>query len=262
LDPVVVRPRRITSFIATPEVKSGRHRWLGTSFADDEDLGTEHPDSVSKAHRTVLQLSSTDIRLPDKVGFDKVSSSCKFASTDTLVGDDVENPKAENLTPTLGQVSGCSGTLGQEVLTKTFGSELPDTSSASTQKNLHNLFTSDEGSESGVRLTGRTDVKLGSVLREQMKAAQDSCHDFGVRVMNFLGDVETQKPVKKVVLSSNLAALLLQAYGRCMESIGNVTAMQGCEIGRLQETGPPDVRHVCHFLEPDDVPEDSSVLGM
>jgi len=253
----------MTAFIAMPEVPTrslrNQRACSSTSFEDD-DLGTDHSDDVSKAHRTVLQLANTDIRLPDKVGFDKVSGSCKFAATDTIVGDDAENPKAETLAPVLGKVSGCSGSLGQELLAKTFGNELPDTSSDDSS---HTLSTSgDDAGESGVRLTGRTDVKLGSVLREQMKAAQDSCHDFGVRVMNFLGDGETQKPVKSPVLTSNLAALLLQAYGRCAEGIGNVTAMQGCEIGRLQETGSPDVRHMCHFLEPDDVPDDSSVFGL
>jgi len=244
---------------AKVRLRSGRAL---TSFSSDDelDLSTEHEDDVSKAHRSVLQLADGDIRLPDKVGFDKVSSSCKFAATDTVTNGDVENPQAENLSPAIGKSANCSGMLGHEILTKTLGSALPEPSddSSGSGSHLKGLFSSsDEDSEAGLRLTGSTDVKLGSVLREQLKAAQDACHDFGSRVIHFLGDPDTRQHVQSPVLTPNMAAHLLQTFGRCMQSIGNATAMQGCEIGRLQETGPPDVRHMCHLLEPDDEVDDT-----
>lgn len=183
-----------------------------------------------------------EVHLPSKFALHDVGRACKLSLNSEVPGDSIGgNPStlpAKVLGPNLSKAAECSARSSRVVLRQVFGQLLhPAPTSGIGSLVVGGGYTA--RSDPGVRLINNNDVPIGTRVHRDFVAAQDACRDFGKLLLHKLGKNEAAARVvePRPVLTTSDASHTLRAFGRCLEGMGELTAIQACKLGQLQLAG-------------------------
>lgn len=209
------------------------HTSLNGGGAGPPDMGEEPPRSL---------MEIVQIGLPEKGKLDDLSAACKFDRFTSVFGDaDAEGAtkSAKALGSAIVKSSECNEQASDLILSNIFGKKIDE--------KLGGM---------GVTLAKTHDIPLGSLGKKSIKSTKDSCQDFGsflLRRFEKPGEQAPKCPATGepggVKFSSRDATHAMKSYGLCLDSIGETTALQGCEMGDLQHNGSHDAANLCKVVE-------------
>lgn len=203
----------------------------------------KHSDTED-ADRSLMQI--TRVGPPEKARLDDLGQACKFDNFVSVFGDASQGATASRSAKDLGKAvamsSGCVTNTSELVLTDIFGQKLKAS-----------------GSGTGVAFDKTHDIPLGSLAKKELKSARASCEDFATFLLRRF-EKPGSAPVCTVAGGAGAAAggakftqkdatHALKSYGLCLDSIGETTALQGCEMGNLQRIGSAEAADLCKVVE-------------
>jgi len=202
-------------------------------------------DPITEPGRSLMEIES--IGLPEKAKLDDLSEACKFDQFTSVFGDASDagaTRSAKALGGAIEKVAKCNENASDVVLSNMFGQKLNPTQGGM-----------------GVTMTKTHDIPVGSLAKKSIKSAQDSCEDFSTFLLRRFEQPGTApkcpaaddaaKPgeVPGTKFTSKDATHVMKSYGLCLDSIGETTALHGCEMGNLQNIGSREAADLCKVVE-------------
>lgn len=186
--------------------------------------------------RSLMQI--TKIGLPDQAKLQELEKACKLDNFASAFGDasDGAPRSAKGLGEAVSKSSNCAANTSDLVLRNIFGQKL-------------------ESAGMGVTFEKTHDIPLGSLARKELKSAKSACQDFGSFLLH-----RFEKPglapscsaaggASGAKFTQQDATHALKSFGLCLDSIGETTALQGCEMGNLQRVGTAEAANLCKVVE-------------
>jgi hypothetical protein len=191
--------------------------------------------AVDEPRPSIMQIEK--IGTPAAEETDELSKNCKFDAVETasVFGDSgPATDSASALGGAIVKTSECNGKAADLVLSNMFGQMSK---------------TIPTGEEVGVSLKNPHSIPLGSLQKRSLRATTDACEDFGRFLFDHL------EPKRAGTFTSQDAGRTLKSFGLCLESIGKTTAIQGCEMGNLQQNGTTSAAKICKEIQGPEKPD-------
>lgn len=188
--------------------------------------------------RSIMQIQAVGV--PESARLMDLGTACKLDNSGMLFADLYS-----------GSGSGSGRKLGDAVVKSSICAE---NASGVVLKNFFGQgLDLDRGGGEGVGLHGTHEIPLGSLARKTFTATRKSCEDFSTLLLHRLekpGQTSTEPATAAgTIFSARDATRAMKAYGLCLDSIGESAALQGCEIGHLQQAGSDAEAHLCAHVE-------------
>lgn len=191
---------------------------LRTALAADGEVDKALKAAEEEASkRSIMQI--TKVAMPPKATIDEMGQACKLDKFTSVFGDASGSGAAKpgsNLGNAIESSSGCVDSVSA-ILTKIFGHKLDSPTDPV-----------------GIDVTNNHDLPGGSMLKQQFKSTQDSCHEFASFLLQRFPKVDGAEAPK---FKSDDATHALRSYGLCLDNIGQSASLEGCEMGDLQKPG-------------------------
>mmetsp|Transcript_3489 Transcript_3489/g.6249 ORF Transcript_3489/g.6249 Transcript_3489/m.6249 type:complete len:267 (-) Transcript_3489:41-841(-) len=200
-----------------------------TAFASENAPGDEVRE------RSIMEIQGQE--LPSVGQLETLSNSCRLKTSEEVFGDSSSH-SATKMGSAVGKSAKCAESVSQLVLSDLFGKKMPQ-----------------GGHGVGVALAKTHEIPLGSLNKKSLISTQKSCEDFATVLLHRFEKPGTklQCPEKggsnQLSFTSQDATHALKSFGLCLDSIGETSALQGCEMGNLQAYGTNQAAHICQSVE-------------